>query len=124
MSGWSAEELATLANGDELQLASYRPDGTLRPYVRMWFVVLDGALYVRSAYGPENGWYRRAKASGTGAIKVRGWQRVVTFETPEPDATDAISAAYRATYDAYPPTIVATVLTPDAEASTLRVLPG
>ena len=124
MSSWSAEDLAILATGDELQVASYRPDGTLRPYVRIWFVEVDGSLYVRSAYGPENGWYRRAKASGTGAIKVRGWQRVVAFETPGADVTDAVSAAYRAAYGRYPPKIVATVVTADAEASTLRVVPG
>ena len=124
MSGWSEEDLATLAAGDELRIASYRADGSLRPFVRIWFAVVDGSLYVRSAYGPENGWYRRAKASGTGAIKVRGWQRVVAFEAPDPAVTAAVSAAYRSSYDRYPSNIVATVLTPDAEASTLRVLPG
>jgi hypothetical protein len=124
MTAWSPEELAILATGDELQLASHRPDGTLRPFVRIWFVEVDGSLYVRSAYGPENGWYRRAKASGTGAIKVRGWQRLVAFETPEDDVTGAVTAAYRAAYDRYPPKIAATVVSADAEASTLRLVPG
>ena len=56
MSGWSPEDLAALGDGDEVRLASYRPDASLRPYVRIWFVWVGDELYVRSAYGPENGW--------------------------------------------------------------------
>jgi hypothetical protein len=38
----------------------------LRPYVTMWVVRANDELYVRSAYGPNNPWFRRAKASGAG----------------------------------------------------------
>ena len=65
MSTWTPDELARIGDADELRVASYRRDGTLRKYVIIW-VARDGDdLYVRSAYGPENGWYVRAKRSGT-----------------------------------------------------------
>jgi hypothetical protein len=59
-----------------LQLASLRCDGELRPYVTMWVVRAGGDLYVRSVYGPDNPWFRRAKASGAG--RVRAGRRVFT----------------------------------------------
>jgi hypothetical protein len=123
VSDWPADDIATLAQGDELRIASYRPDGSLRPWVRIWFVQVRDGLYVRSAYGPENGWYRRAKASGTGRIKVKGHERDVAFETPDTSLNEAVTDAYRDKYDRYPAKIVATVVNDDAVRSTLRVVP-
>ena len=34
----SDEELSRIGEAPELQLASARPDGTIRPYVTMWVV--------------------------------------------------------------------------------------
>lgn len=62
MTAWTDEELGRIGEAQELQLASERPDGTLRPYVTMWVVRVDDELYVRSAYGANNPWFRRAKA--------------------------------------------------------------
>ena len=124
MSGWSAADLSAIGDGDELRLASYRPDGSLRPYVRIWFVRTGDGLYVRSAYGPENGWFRRAVASGTGRIKARDVERDVAFERPGPDAQAPVTAAYRAKYGRYAANIVGTVVSGDAERSTLRLLPS
>ena len=64
MTAWGEEDLGRIGDARELQLASVRPDGTLRPYVTMWVVRADDKLYVRSAYGPDDPWFRRAKASG------------------------------------------------------------
>jgi Uncharacterized protein conserved in bacteria (DUF2255) len=47
-----------------------RDDGVVR---------VDDQLYVRSAYGPDNPWFRRAKASGVGRIGAGGLERDVTF---------------------------------------------
>jgi hypothetical protein len=33
MTSWTDDELSRVGNAEELQLASQRPDGTLRPYV-------------------------------------------------------------------------------------------
>jgi hypothetical protein len=73
VTGWTQEELGRIGEATELQLASARPDGTLRPYVTMWVVRVDEKLYVRSAYGPNNPWFRRAKASGVGRIRAGVW---------------------------------------------------
>jgi len=62
MTTWTPSELQSIGAAEELQLASRRPDGSLRPFVTMWVVRASGDLYVRSAYGPDNPWYRRASS--------------------------------------------------------------
>ncbi len=54
MTTWTNEELSRIGEAEELQLASARGEGTLRPYVTMWVVRAGDQLYVRSAYGPNN----------------------------------------------------------------------
>ncbi len=123
MTGWKEEELGRIGDARELQLASTRPDGTLRPYVTMWVVRADDELYVRSAYGPDNPWFRRAGASGAGRIRAGGVERDVTFAEPAPGVHASIDAAYHAKYDRYGPEIVGTVVGPQAEAVTIRLVP-
>lgn len=123
MTGWTEEELGRVGEARELQLASFRPDGTLRPYVTMWIVRADDELYARSAYGPNNPWFRRAKASGAGRIRAGDLERDVSFAEPAPGVHASIDAAYHAKYDAYGPDIVGTVVGPRAEAVTIRLMP-
>jgi hypothetical protein len=33
MTNWTSDELARMGDADELQIASRRPDGTLRPFI-------------------------------------------------------------------------------------------
>lgn len=119
MTGWNEEELDRIGEARELQLASFRRDGTLRPYVTMWVVRTGNELYVRSAYGPGNPWFRRAKASGAGRIRAGGLERDVSFAEPAPDVHVGIDAAYHAKYG---PQIVGTVVGPLAEAVTIRLM--
>jgi hypothetical protein len=123
MSTWTSDELSRIGAAEELQLASQRRDGTLRPYVTMWVVRAGDNLYVRSAFGPDNPWFRRAKASGTGRIRAGGLERDVTFAEPAPGVHAAIDVAYHSKYDRYGPRIVGTVVGPDAEAVTIRLVP-
>ena len=123
MTAWTDVELRRIGEAQELQLASERSDGTLRPYVTMWLVRADDELYVRSAYGPTNPWFRRAKASGVGRIRAGGLERGVTFAEPAPGVHADIDAPYRAKYDRYGPAIVATVVGPQAHAVTIRLEP-
>jgi hypothetical protein len=120
---WTADELRAVGEADELRLASRRRDGTLRPYVTMWVVRAGDELYVRSAYGPQNPWYRRATASGTGRVQAGGVERDVTFAAAAPDAHPAIDAAYHAKYDRYGAKIVNTVVGDRAAAVTIRLVP-
>ena len=123
MSDWASTELDTIGGADELEIASLRSDGSLRPYVIIWVVRADDQIYVRSARGPDNGWYRRAKASGAGRIRAGGLERDVTFAQADSDAHDRIDAAYHGKYDHYGASLVDPVVGQDAAAVTLRIEP-
>src|SRR5215218_1340546 len=103
MSTWTRDELGRIRTAEELRLASLREDGTLRPYVTMWVVRAGDDLYVRSAHGPNNLWYRRAKASGNGRIRAGGLERDVTFAEAAPAAHAGIDDAYHSKYDRHGP---------------------
>jgi len=120
---WVALELEKVGKATEIQLASRRADGSLPAYVTMWVVRAGDALYVRSAYGPDNPWYRRAIASGIGRIRAGGLERDVGFAGSSPEVQAAIDAAYHAKYDRYGPKIVGTVVGPAAAALTIRLVP-
>ena len=123
MSGWTADELAKIGEADELRISSRRPDGSLRPFVTIWGVRLGDDLYVRSAHGHDNPWFQRALASGEGRVSAGGVERDIAFEVPSSDADEDVSAAYHAKYDRYGPSIVGTVVSPEAARSTLRLVP-
>jgi hypothetical protein len=120
---WTTGELDAIGAADELAIATRRGDGTLRPFVTIW-VVRDGdELYVRSAYGPDNPWYRRAKAGGGGRIRAGGVERDVTFVDVGTERSGSIDAAYHAKYDRYGPQIVGSVVGPQAADVTIRLVP-
>jgi hypothetical protein len=122
VTNWTSEELTRIGDAEELRVASLRRDGTLRPFVTIWVVRVDDNLYVRSAYGADNPWFRRAKASGSGRIRAGTVERDVTFVEHQPDSDDAIDAAYHAKYDRHGTAIVGTVTGPVAASNTLRLL--
>ena len=121
MSGWSPEELDALEHAEELDISSRRPDGTLRPYVTIWAVRLGDGVYVRSAHGPENPWYVRAKGAGQGRIRSGGVERDVTFTTPGPDVAEPLTSRFHAKYDRFGASLVDPVVSEDAARSTLRI---
>ena len=123
MTGWTSDELTRIGGAEELQIASVRPDGTLRPYVTIWVVRVADDLYVRSAYGKDNPWFRRAKASGAGRIRAGGLERDVTFGDAAPDAHADIDKAYHAMYDRHGPAIVNTVVGANVAPVTFRLPP-
>jgi hypothetical protein len=125
MPTWSTDELTRIGEATELRLASTRPGGTLRPYVTIWVVRSGDGLYVRSAYGPENPWFVRARASGTGRIAAGGVERDVTFAPAgdDPAARAAVDDAYHAKYDRYGAAIVDTVVGERAHGQTIELLP-
>ena len=124
MTTWTEDELTRIGQAEELQLASNRADGSLRPFVTMWVVRAGDELYVRSAYGATNPWYRRARASGMGRIRAGGVEHDVTFGEAAAGVHAAIDAAYHAKYDGFGPRIVGTVVGRAAEAVTIRLLPS
>jgi hypothetical protein len=136
MTAWTPDELTRIGQADELQVASRRSDGTLRPFVTIWVVRVGDDIYVRSAYGPDNPWFVRARASGTGRIRAGGVERDVAFvavgaqvdsdgaDGPDAATHAAIDAAYHAKYDRHGPAIVNTVVGPQVIPTTLRLVPA
>jgi len=120
---WTEDDLQRVQNHSEIQLASRRPDGSLRPYTTIWVVCAAEWVYVRSAYGYDNGWFQRALRSGSGRIRIGGIERDVAFEQPDSSVDPEVTAGYHAKYDRYGPSIVGTVVSPEAERSTLRLMP-
>jgi hypothetical protein len=123
VTAWTADELARIGGATEIEVSSRRPDGSLRPYVTIWVVRSGDDLYVRSAYGPDNGWYRRAKASGKGRIRAGGLERDVAFEEPGPSVDADLHASYHTKYDQYGARMVGTVVSTEAARATLRLVP-
>jgi len=123
MTAWTADELRSIAGAEEVQIASRRPDGSLRPYVTIWGVGHGDDVYLRSAHGYDNPWFQRALRSGEGRIRAGSVERDVAFKVPGPEVADGISDAYHAKYDRYGPSMVGTVVSPEAARSTLRVVP-
>lgn len=124
MSAWSRDELERIGGATELQLASRRNDGSLRPYITIWAVREGDDIFVRSAYGPNNGWYRRAAASAEGRIQAGGVERDVRFESAGPKTADLVTAAYHAKYDDYGQAYVGPVVSTESERLTLRIVPS
>ena len=123
MTSWSSEELDKIGTAEELDIASRRPDGTLRPFVTIWVVRADGDLYVRSVKGRSGTWFQRALAAGDGRIRAGGVERDAAFEEAGPEVDAAVTTAYHEKYDRYGPSIVGTVISAESAASTLRLVP-
>ncbi|WP_454299157.1 DUF2255 family protein [Salana multivorans] len=123
MSDWTPAELSTIDTEDELEIASYRADGTLRPSVTIWVVRVDDAVYVRSAYGPEGRWYRHALAGGTGRIRCGDVERDVVVTDGGEAPHQRLDAAYHRKYDRFGGRYVNPVVGPDSHRVTLRIDP-
>lgn len=124
MATWTSEELNRIGTSEELRIAALRPDGTLRKSVIIWVVRVGNDLYVRSVKGHEGAWFRGVRARHEGRIQAGGLMRDVTFvEEPDPVINEQVDAAYRAKYDRYGPSIVGTIVSPEARSATIRLTP-
>jgi hypothetical protein len=125
MSEWTSEQLTKIGTAEELRLASMRRDGTLRKPVTMWVVRHGDHLYVRSVKGRTGPWFRGAKSRGQGRIRAGGVDRDVSFVfiDPEDEVDGQIDAAYRDKYRRYAGPILDSVLTPQARAATIELVP-
>ncbi len=124
MNDWTSDERTRVGAADELSIAPYRADGTLRPAVPIWVVRVGEALYVRSYRGRAGGWFRDALRSGRGRIRAGGVERDVTFAEPDAGVQGAIDRAYREKYARYGDTYVVPMVAPDAVAATFRLIPA
>jgi hypothetical protein len=94
---WTSDELGRIEATQELEIAPRRRDGTLRKFVPIWVVRVDGELYVRAAYGPGSGWHRVARTSRAGRIRAGGVEKDVSIEaSPTPRHAPPRSGSCRA----------------------------
>ena len=122
MSTWTSDELDRIGGAEELEIASVRRDGTQRKPVTIWVVRHGDDLYVRSVNGRTSSWFRGAQARHEAHIEAGGVGKdVLLVETD--DINDAIDAAYRAKYHRYAESIVGTIVSPNARAATLKLVP-
>ncbi|HKN38410.1 MAG TPA: DUF2255 family protein [Acidimicrobiia bacterium] len=122
MTAWTTDELERIDAADELEIASLRADGTLRNPTTIWVVRLGGDLYVRSVNGRTGTWFRGAQDRHEARIQAGGVGKDVLLVEAD-DLGDEIDAAYRTKYRRYAASIVGSVLTRDARAATLKLVP-
>ena len=123
MTAWTSDELSKIGVADELEIASVRADGTPRKPVTIWVVRHGDDLYVRSAYGRAAGWFRGTQVRDEGHIQAGGVSKAATFLDADHALDDEIDAAYRTKYHRYGPAYVNLVVSPEARATTLRLVP-
>jgi hypothetical protein len=117
--GWSADALARIDAAGELDIAVRRPDGTLRRWTPIWLVRVGDQVYVRSWYRRDTGWFGQALTCRQARIRVPGQEAEVAVEDVGAEA-DGVDGAYRAKYG---PAGSASMITPAAAATTLRLVP-
>jgi hypothetical protein len=118
---WSSEELDRINQSGELQIATRRINGTLRRWVPIWVVCVDDAVYVRTWYRRNTGWFGDVLDRPQARIRVPGLETDVLItdlgEGPS-RRRSSVDAAYRAKYG---PFGHQSMVTDDAAATTLRL---
>jgi len=124
MTTWTRDELSKIEAAEELELASVRRDGTLRPPVTIWVVRVGENVYVRSWKGRTGSWFRGTQACHEGHIRAGGIDKAVTFVLDaDDDINDQIDAAYRTKYGRYGGRYVDPMVAPEARAATIKLVP-
>jgi hypothetical protein len=122
MTAWTTDELTRIASADELQIAPRRRDRTLRNPRTIWVVRHGDDLYVRSVNGRTSAWFRGAQVRHEAHIQAGGIDKDVRLVETD-DLNDQIDAAYRTKYRRYAAIIIDAIVSPQARAATLRLVP-
>jgi hypothetical protein len=118
---WTKDELNRIGKAEELEIASLRPDGTLRSRRIIWVVRLGDELYIRSVLGRKSDWFRGVQTRHEGRIWAGGVEKDVSFlEETDLTLNDRIDAVYSAKYHHYPADADA-INSAEARTATLRL---
>jgi hypothetical protein len=119
---WTPDDLERIGDAEELEIAPLRADGTARRAVPIWVVRAGEDLYVRSWRGTTGGWFRAARRSDKAHVSAGGVDADVALVDAGADVNDAVDAAYRTKYARYP-SYVEPMVSPQARATTLKLVP-
>jgi hypothetical protein len=119
---WANDELTRIGAAEELEIATLKGDGTLRLPVTIWVVRQGDDLYIRPIHGRTSSWFRAAQARHEARIRAGGVEEDVRLVETD-DMNDEIDATYRSKYRQYSTGIVGTVVSPQARAATLKLVP-
>jgi hypothetical protein len=122
MTEWTSDQLDKVGRAEELQIASFRRDGTLRKPVTIWVVRHGDDLYVRSVGGRSAHWFRGTQETHRGRIRAGGVQQDVTFVDADHGIDDEVDADYRTKYSRYAGRILNSVLTSEARSATIKLV--
>jgi hypothetical protein len=120
---WPAGYLDRISAAEELEIATERDDGSLRPWVPIWVVRVGDDLYVRSGGGTAGAWYRHAVARYEARIRANGIEDDVSLAPAGARARAEISEAYRTKYARYADSYLRPLVSAAAQEATLRLLP-
>lgn len=123
MTGWSEEQVAAIANPQEVQVATRRADGSLRRPTIIWIVGDGDRLFIRSTNGRPAAWFKGAIATGTGQIISGGSVYEVKFVEAGDADLPLVDSAYRKKYRQYP-SIVDHLVESGPRSATLEVFPA
>ncbi|ADG77412.1 hypothetical protein TPAU25S_02258 [Tsukamurella paurometabola] len=113
-----------LGTTQEIEISSYRKDGTLRHWVPIWTVRVGDDIYIRSAFGVDGGWYKWAKIKGIGRVRIGGMEADVALI---PDTTDDVQQQVDAGFETKYPNggaATRTMVTEPARSATVRLAPA
>lgn len=123
MTAWTSDELKKIETTEELSISSMRKDCTLRKPVIIWVVRVGDDIYVRAYKGRTSPWFRGVQTRHEGQIRAGGVVKDVGFvEEPDSNVNEQIDAAYLRKYGRYP-TYVAPMVTAEARAATIKLVP-
>ena len=116
------DDLALLAQTEEVDIETARPDGP--PHRATIWVVVDGDdAFVRSVNGATARWYREAVANPTVTIHAAGRQlRARAVAATDPNSVQRTSDALSRKYAGVPG--IRPMLKPDILDTTLRLTPA
>jgi hypothetical protein len=123
---WPPEAMQRIVRAEELEIAARRADGTLRRRVPVWVVGVGGRIYVRTWHRRDTGWFGQVVDSRRARIRVPDLEAdvaVADIGERDADLRADVDAAYRTKYGHYGATSLDRMLTDDAAAATLRLVP-